>query len=199
MQHIIQIGACGGKDSVMSILSESLPDTKIHLIEPLYHNYIKLQNNYINLCNINDIIFYNCAISTYTGQLKLYLQKEIKNNPNNLDEHCSMSLEHLLVHGHQGNIASTIVDCYSLNEFIKMNNINFDPIIHLYLDTEGHDCDILLATNFNIIDVSAITFEIAHSDGPFKIGKKLNQTLDYLSQYNYKTINKTNFDITLKK
>lgn len=196
--HIIQIGACGGKDHLMSLLSNNITDTKIHLIEPLRHNFIQLQQNYANIQPINDIVFYNYAISTYTGKLTLYFQKELKNNPNNLDEHCSYSLEHLIKHGHQGNIDSCTVDCYTLNDFISINNI-FSTINHLYLDTEGHDCDILLSTNFDDLDIKHITFEIVHSDGPFRQGPKLDKTLRHLSRYGYTIQNHNHFDITLQK
>jgi len=191
--HIIQIGACGGKDALMSLLSE-----KIHLIEPLYHNFRELKNNYVNIEYINDIVFYNFAISTYTGKLTLYFQKILQNNPNNLDEHCSSSLQHLVKHGHEGNISSIIVDCYKLNDFIIHNNIE-STITHLYLDTEGHDCDILLSTSFSNLDIQKITFETVHSDGPFRTGPKLQKTLEYLYSNGYSIENRTNFDITLYK
>lgn len=195
MSNVVQIGACGGKDRVMSLLSKPIPNTKIHLIEPLRHNFIRLQENYQSILAFNDVIFYNCAISTHTGKLQLYYQKELKNNPDNLDEHCSFSFDHLMVHGHQGNIDSFTIDCYTLNDFVQNNKI--ESIAHLYLDTEGHDCDILLSTQFDKISVDAITFETVHSDGPFKSGPKLEKTLAYLNNNGYTIKNSSGFDITV--
>lgn len=197
MNNILQIGACGGKDHVMSLLPNPVPNTSIHLIEPLKNNFMRLKEDYKDIASLNAVFFYNCAISTYTGKLQLYYQKELKNNPNNLDEHCSFSFDHLMVHGHQGNIDSFTVDCYTLNDFANNNNISC--IKHLYIDTEGHDCDILLSTQFDKINIESITFETVHSDGPFKSGTKLENTLQYLTNNGYSIKNSSGFDITVSK
>jgi FkbM family methyltransferase len=197
-KHIIQIGACGGKDELMSAVGLRIDNTQIHLIEPLESNFKRLKENYEPFILLNDIKFYNCAISNYTGNLKLYYQKELRNNINNLDEHCSFSHDHLVTHGHSGNIAVVKVLCYSFTDFIAHNGL--DGIIeHLYIDTEGHDCDIILSIDFNKHIINNITFETVHSDGPFVSGSKLQKTIDYLKENNYKVIKHSNFDITVSK
>jgi hypothetical protein len=199
MKNILQVGACGGKDNVMDILSNGLSEITAHLIEPLPANFSLLINNYKNIETLNNSVqFYNCAISTYTGKLTLYYQKELKNNINNLDEHCSFSYNHLLAHGHEGNIEKIEVPCYTLCNFIDHFNIS-KTIEHLYIDTEGHDCDILLSTNFDKLDIKNITFEVIHSDGAFSRGNKLQKTFEHLQKYEYILRNQSNFDITVGK
>jgi FkbM family methyltransferase len=196
-KHIIQIGACGGKDHVTESLTRPLANTTIHLIEPLDNNFAKLQINYKNIAAINQVIFYKCAISTFTGKIPLYCQKNIR-NPNNLDEHCSISYDHLLAHGHQNNIEKIEADCYTLNDFIDKFNIK-GIIDYLYIDTEGHDCDILLSINFDNLDINNIFFEQVHSDGPFSKGRKLEQTISYLTSHNYTIKQNSGFDILFTK
>lgn len=197
MKHILQIGACGGKDHVLDVISNRSTEITAHLIEPLPKNFNLLINNYKNIViNNNSIQFYNCAISTHTGKLVLYYQKEVKNNTQ--DEHCSFSYNHLLAHGHEGNIEKIEVTCYTLFDFIDHFNIS-KTIDHLYIDTEGHDCDILLSTNFDDLDIKNITFEATHSDGAFSKGTKLQQTKDHLQHYKYSLINDNSLDITMGK
>lgn len=199
MQNIIQIGACVGKDKVMEILCKNkLADTIVHLIEPFPNNFEVLQANYSQCVNLDIIKFYNCAISSTTGRLDLHYQKILKNNPDKADEHCSFSYDHLIKHGHEGNIANFSTESFTLNDFINKYSIT-GPISHLYIDTEGHDCDIILAINFTILNIQNITFETVHSDGPFTRGEKLEKTLEYLESNGFYLNSYTTFDITVSK
>ena len=109
----------------------------------------------------------------------------------NGSEHSSVSLDHLYKHGHtlNRNITPKEIVCTTLTDLIIKHNWQNIEIDYLFIDTEGHDCDIILNTDFSKMYIKTITFEITHSDGPFTKGQKLENTKKHLCSFGYKEIN----------
>ena len=76
-----------------------------------------------------------------------------------------------------------------------------DTIDNLFIDTEGHDCDILLNTDFNILNIKNIMFETTHSEGPFSgtNTNKFNETDRHLKNFNYIDIKHNDGDSVYSK
>ena len=83
-------------------------------------------------------------------------------------------------------IKEEIVPCLDLNTLINFL-IRNNEIEYLFIDTEGHDCDILLSTDFSKLNINNIIFETAHSEGTFRSGgQKLLETTKHLELFVYK-------------
>jgi hypothetical protein len=64
---------------------------------------------------------------------------------------------------------------------------NFNTIDYMFLDTEGHDCDIIQSTDFSKLLVDEICFEIAHTDGSFTGTEtdKYKKTNEHLNSFGF--------------
>jgi hypothetical protein len=99
-----------------------------------------------------------------------------------------VSLNHVIAHkeNNMENITTRLVSCVTIENLLKKYDWLDKDIEYLVMDTEGHDCDIILSTNFNKLKVKNVCFEITHSDGPFINGKKLEKTIEYLNSFGYR-------------
>lgn len=183
MKHLIQIGANNGNDHVSKFIKNK--EYKCILVEPNPFVFKQLLNHYNNC---SDFIFENIAISTFNGMVAIFFN-DIDNI--NGSEHSSVSLDHLYKHGHtlNRNITPKEIVCTTLTDLIIKHNWQNIEIDYLFIDTEGHDCDIILNTDFSKMYIKTITFEITHSDGPFTKGQKLENTKKHLCSFGYKEIN----------
>lgn len=185
---LIQIGAAEGNDHVTEIVKNNTFH-KIILIEPNVKNFKLLQDNYKNYTNV---IFENIAISTENTNITLFAEDL------DISHHGSINYEHLLVHSHHpSNIKALIVPALTLTSLLEKHNLLNSEIEFLFIDTEGHDCDIILSTNFKAIDVKNICFETSHADGPKTKGQKLEKTINYLNSCGYEVNQKQNIDWSL--
>lgn len=188
MKILIQIGSAEGNDHVTKIIKNQVFD-KIILVEPNVKNFKLLQDNYKNYSNI---IFENIAISTENTKIVLFSEDL------DISHHGSMNYMHLLLHGHHpNNIKEVICPALTLTSLLEKYNILTSEIEFLFIDTEGHDCDIILSTDFKAINVKNICFEISHADGPHTKGKKLENTINYLNSCGYEVNQNENVDWSL--
>jgi FkbM family methyltransferase len=180
---LIQIGAAEGKDHVSEIILDK-DDYFSILVEPNPNNFKVLTENYKNYKNI---IFENIAISTKDGYLDLFVEHD------GVSYHGSSNFYHLLMHGHKAsNIKKITVESITLEHLLEKYNIKNKEIEYLFIDTEGHDCDIILSTNFSNMNIKNICFESYHTDGPKTQGKKFSDTIEYLNNFGYVVDNSKN-------
>lgn len=176
-RKIVQIGANKGYDHVFEITKNNEYDCLF--VEPNPHAIKILKDCYKNCEHCK---FEECAISTNNGTIEMHF--------NDIDSgdssHSSISMDHVLKHNNpQEKITSLTVDCMTVESLLEKYGWKNDQIEWLYIDAEGHDCDIILSTDFSKLNIRNVFFESIHSDGPFKQGDKLKKTIEWLNSSGY--------------
>jgi len=138
----LDIGAHIGLFSLFA--SQFCKNGKIFCFEPIKENYEQLMNN-IKINDIKNIIPFNCAVSSKTGKIKIYLNDDESGH--------SMFLE---------NSNYIEVDSISIIDIFKKNVI--DKCNFLKLDCEGAEYEIvdLLSKNYlQRIEKTVIEYHMA--------------------------------------
>tara|TARA_Y100000816_G_C26069644_1_gene562498 strand:- start:177 stop:1619 length:1443 start_codon:yes stop_codon:yes gene_type:complete len=198
---IIQIGSHTGKDGNDPIFNHiDLLNKKCIFIEPVLYNFNSLVENYNNKYPNNNFIFINNAISEKGGDLDFYFVSE-NNDFDNIKKNNAEFITQL------GSFNENHIDKHKLSQF-NLNNINkkkiilktitINSLIHkynitnielLHIDTEGHDYNILMSLDLNLIKPDKIIFEHTHIDGPFKFClDKYLKLINHFKKHNYKII-----------
>jgi len=219
----------GYADGIPDITAEILLQDKYEaiLVEPNPKALNKCKEGYKKF-NYN-LHFEEVAISNVNGTGKLYVDNfdtfnsdinkipdwvpnrndKIKNS--NLDEieswkgcspHASLDInfQHSHLHGLGRDIITELpVTLLTLDNLIKKYQWENEEIEYLLIDTEGHDCDIILSVDFTKYKIKNIKFESTHSDGPFNKGEKLNNAIKHLKKCGYTNIKVDVYDITATK
>ncbi len=177
IRKIVQIGSNNGRDHVFEKLK--VGKFQCIFVEPNPYSVIELKKTYSHLENS---IFENSAISTFDGEIDMYFNDMESGD----SSHSSISLSHVLDHNNpKENITHKKVKCLMLETLLKKHSWDSDEIEWLYIDAEGHDCDIILSTDFSKLRIKNIFFETVHSDGSFKKGEKLERTFNWLYSHGY--------------
>lgn len=198
MKTIVQIGTCHADDHVFEYISKkNFKDIFGIFIEPNKNSIEHIKNKY-NL--LNNKIISNVAISTYDGVIPIYFNNYESGN----SQHGSIKESHLYAHGNPINTITKVdVVCLTLNTYLnKILCFDENTIIdNLYVDTEGHDCDIILKTNFLKLNIKEIYFEIAHTENPFsrENTQTYKNTYQHLVNNGYKFIEIVNNDSAVFK
>ncbi len=168
--NIIKIGAFTGdnrNDNVMGIMKEvkekNLNFRNIY-IEPVkeYLDLLMLNNKKID--PQNNHIYINKAVSNDNKKLKIY--KVSKNNnfdnyPWWIEQLATSNKEHYIKHGFKDILLDEIeVDCVTFNDIVKEYEVKSLDL--LVIDTEGHDYNIIMSLDFNLIKPKYIEFEHLH-------------------------------------
>ena len=161
---IVQIGTCHAIDHVYDYIESQQFKIVFGLfIEPNKHSIPHIKNRYQFLTNK---IISNIAISTYDGIIPIYFNHYESGD----SQHASVRESHLYDHGNNPDIITKVdIPCLTLNTYLN-KILSFDEntvIDNLYIDTEGHDCDILLNTDFSKLNIKEIFFEITHTEKAF--------------------------------
>jgi len=180
MKTILQIGTCDAQDHVYDIIKQNNFENIFGIfVEPNIHSIPLIKERY-NL--LKNKIISNIAITTYDGIIPIYFSDYTSGN----SQHACINISHVYQHGNNAdNITKVDVNCLTLNTYLN-KILCFDEktiIDNLYIDTEGHDCDIILNIDFKKLNVREIYFEIAHTEGAFtgKNTEKFKKTDNYLT------------------
>jgi len=188
MKTIVQIGVADGDDHVFRMISENnFKDIFAIFIEPNPYSIPLIQKRYENLTTK---IISNFAISDANGIIKLYFPFDYKNGNSQV---ASIDKNHLIQHGNpEYTLTQMNVQCFTLNTYLNYVlgldlSTNIDT---LYIDTEGHDCDIIMNIDFHKLNINNICFEFWHTDGPHSgatnmYTEKFIKTDEYLKQNKY--------------
>ena len=171
------------------------------MIEPVPYLYKQLCNNYNKHPNV---ILLNIAISNYDGFLTLYIPSEsndFSKFPIYASQLASTNKDHLKKHSPHLIVDEISVECKTLNSIIREYKIN---ILHeLYTDTEGHDYEILMDLDLNLLNShpKLIVFEHKHLDGTFTANNenrpKYRELLKKMKEYRYYIHSQDTEDCTL--
>jgi len=176
-RKIVQIGANDGNDHVHEVVKCGKYEVIFVEPNPYLADVLKKNYEYIDNCK-----FEECAITTFDGEIEMHF-----NNIDSLESsHSSIYIDHVLGHNNKReDITTKKVKCTTLENLLKKHEWNDEEIYCLYIDAEGHDCDIILSTDFSKLNIRNVFFESIHSDGPFKQGEKLERTFNWLYSHGY--------------
>ena len=170
---------------------EKLSPEKVLLVEPVSHNVAAIKKNLIHLENV---IIEQVAISNKNEIKYFYFVKE--KSIHKLKKHWSSGIgsfnkQHILDHkSKRFKVEEEDI------EKVSINTIRFKDIVEKYqikqinkllIDVEGSEYEILNDIDFNSLNIKEILFEYKHFDGYKKTGQKLEETLEKLNIYGYKT------------
>lgn len=183
MYNVVVVGANrGDPDSTARRWIHGMDpnNVRLFLIEPhplakemLEENYKDYKEKYI----------YPIAISSKWGTLELHTD-----NFNAVSQHGSINYNHLISCGHSPEKITTInVQCYPLDSILIeiKQEFDIDQIDLLVIDTEGHDAEIILASDLSKYNIKTLIWETAHADGHFTKGIKYNQARAHLKSNNF--------------
>ena len=193
--RIVQIGSHNGMDPVREMVRNG--NYSCLLVEPNPIPFADLKRNYAFNKNC---IFENCAVSSHDGEIEIHFSTA-ENKVSN-SEHSSVSKDHVLKHGTLPEQVNTqMVECMTLASLLEKHGWANLEIEHLFIDTEGHDCEILLSTDFKNLNIHNITFETTHTDGVFIRGEKFERTLKHLDEcgYTFNASRSTDANLTVTK
>lgn len=184
-----QVGAHVGpskEDGLFNLVSEN---KTLVLIEPVPYLFKKLKENYAEKAKNNTIIFKDIAVSNKDSTIQLYIPSPYNNwsvNPPWASQLASVNENHIRRHLPYLLVDRVHIPCYRLNTLVK--DMNICTIDTLMVDTEGHDYDILMDFDLNIIKPRVITFENKHMDGTFVKGEKYNILMNRFISNGYKKL-----------
>ena len=201
-----QIGAHVGNTQTDHIFNTLPAKFSAILIEPVPYLFSQLKVNYANKYPEANIEFLNAAVSNKDGILTLYVPSET-NNFEELPVYASQLAStvegHIEFHAQQVGLEADAIkvekcniQCYCLNTLIEKYGIT--SIDHLYVDTEGHDYDILMDFNIDILKPKNIIFENKHMDGIFTKGSRYQQLVAHFNLKGYIMISEDSEDTHLQ-
>ena len=199
-----QIGSHEGNTINDSLFNKDIEKKTVFLIEPVPHLFENLVNNYrIKASNVNNetnVICLNIAVSTKDGDIDFFipsLRNDFTKFPYWADQISSINESHLTTHyfAEKLLVDKLNVPCKRLNTII--NEYNITSIDFLFIDTEGHDYDILMDFDMSVVKPNHILFENRHMDGFNSKNQKYNYLLRYFQNIGYKIINENENDTLL--
>jgi FkbM family methyltransferase len=210
----LQIGSHIGNSPNDNVFNKITEGMNVILVEPMPELFSKLVKNYHDKSATNNIEFLNLAVSTYDGTLDLYSYSPLSPPPllpkkhiwsrkirthlgmTNViewaDQLASVNKNHVEAHGIYNNTIKTTVPCKTLNTIIRERNIS--SIENLHTDTEGHDYDILMSLDLELVKPTNIVFESVHTDGPLKKGENYLTLRNKFQLHGYRVVEEGNFD-----
>jgi len=196
---LVVIGAHNGSGFENEVLNTS---KKILFVEPVTYNFLELQDRYKNQKNI---YFDNSAISNNNDKLNFFSVK--KNSVEKLGKHWatgigSFSKKHILDHkSKRFQISDNDIDANEITPLTfgqLMTKYNIEIIDKLLIDTEGSEKKIIESIDFEKTLIKELIFEYKHLDDTFVFNDSLKKIINYLSDKNFKEINRDKENITFK-
>lgn len=201
-----QIGAHVGNTQTDHIFDKLPEKFTAVLIEPVPYLFKQLQINYNTKYPYAEIEFLNAAVSNKDGILPLYVPSESNNFeelPHYITQLASTVEGHIEFHAEEAGLPRNAIQvekcniqCYRLNTLIEKYAITY--IDYLYIDTEGHDYDILMDFNIDILKPKNIIFENKHMDGFATKGPRYKHLVEYFCLNGYTVISENNDDTHLQ-
>ena len=173
---IIQIGANDGKmdDPIYEFVTRNPKHVSGILIEPVKDYFEELKINYKKYSNF---ILLNMAIHNSRKEMTIYRADPIKIEQYGLPKWtkgmASFNKDHPKLPGTPDDVfIKEKVPCISLNDLLKKHQVA--KIDLLQIDTEGHDSEIILNLDFQVIKPKIIHFEPWSFKRDYEQGRILN-------------------------
>lgn len=202
MNHyaILKIGANNGQcpnDNLFGKINSSL---RCIFVEPVPRLYEQMVSYYNTSYLYNNFIYINKAVSSKIDKLQIYYPSrtnDFKKLPWWVDQLSGCNPQHFSDHGYSVDLDMSYIPTTTVNQICKEFQVK--TLDYLTVDTEGHDYDILMAVDFNIIRPTFISFEHLHMDGYKTQAEKYKKLLEYLENNGYKITAKDIDNTTLKQ
>lgn len=205
MWDLIHVGSHVGDYHTDKFFHTLSSNSKVIFVEPVAALFEKLIHNCNKYYPENNFIHLNCAISNKNGTLTLYtpdveifsdavLQMYIERELVNwVDQLTSVHKNHIRDHYINVPPKELVVKCITLNSLIEQYNIT--SLDTLYIDTEGHDYEVLEGLDLDKLKPKRIVFEHKHMEGTnMKPGKRYRTLLAKLFSYGYNLVSFTSED-----
>jgi|TARA_Y100000310_G_C20606114_1_gene775549 FkbM family methyltransferase len=189
---VLQIGSHIGKTENDPVFKSIKYNDNAIFVEPVPWLFEQLVKNYNEEYLNNSFIFLNKAVSSKNGKINLYVPSE-KNDFSKYPVWASQLtsvyknhiVNHTLINSDIKNliVEKIKVETITLNEIILQFNIQNIELLHI--DAEGHDYDILINLDLQLIRPKKIMFEHKHMDGTNQIGIKYKKLLEHLKENDY--------------
>lgn len=198
----LYVGAHIGNTNNDYLYNKGVENKNIVLIEPVPYLFKELKENYKERTEKNNISFLNIAVSNKDDIITLYIPSE-KNNfsrcPDYSSQIASINPEHISKHIPWLIVDEIKVPSFRLNTILK--NMETTQVDNLITDTEGHDYDILMDLDLNVIKPKTILFEHLHMDGVNTSGNAINhkgekyeKLLSHFKEHGYTVTKKDRMD-----
>lgn len=197
--EILQVGSHIGAYFTDKVFYQLRSTTKAILIEPVNLLFKKLVQNCNEHYPGHNFALLNLAISNKIGTIKLYMPDiEIyspqieplyieKGLPQWTDQLASTIQTHAQEHNINLPVKEIKVPCITLNDIVEQYNIT--SLEQLYIDTEGHDYEVLDGLNLEKLKPKKIVFEHKHMEGTNKQpGIRYRTLMEKLLSHQYRVI-----------
>jgi hypothetical protein len=113
-----------------------------------------------------------------------------------IDQLAGSNPKHFTDHGYDIDLDMSYIPTTTINQICI--DLKIKTLDYLIVDTEGHDYDILMSVDFDLIKPVFITFEHLHMDGYKTIGQKYEKLMKHLQCKGY-TLTMRDIDNTTVK
>jgi FkbM family methyltransferase len=186
---LVIIGSHNGSGLEKLILNQK---NKVLLIEPVHYNFELLKKKFSDNKNI---ILEKVGISDQKNKSKFYYVK--KDSVKKLGKEWASGIgsfkkKHLLDHYrkrfkiNENDICEEEVNILTFDDLVKKYSI--EEIDFLFIDTEGHDYQIVKSIDFKKIIINQIKFEYKHLDDTFKFDNRLIELKNMFKKINFKEV-----------
>jgi len=186
--NLLKIGAFTGNCDNSFIPKKYMKNI---LVEPVKEYFEDLKYNYQNYFPNYTVEYVNKAISNSNGVTTIYYPTDTS-KISWIEQCSSVSKEHILQHGYDSIIKECKVEKITLNKLVSQYNIK--KLDFLVIDTEGHDYEILMNYDFELLKPKYIQFEYIHMDGYKTWNRNYKNLCNYLEENGYKKIDMCNFN-----
>ena len=179
---LVLIGAHDGSKTLPLIMKASKTG-KVLLVEPVPFLFRRLQTNTAQVPNITLV---NACVSFVDGVVEFTAPKEDISSPGTVyDQLGSLSADHATNHdpGIAPHFEMILSESTTFGTLLSTHGVT--SIDTLFTDTEGYDCELLPTFPFQSVVPRRIVFEYKHSDGTFRVGRKLGDLLIALDVLGY--------------
>ena len=179
---LVMIGAHDGSKNLPAIV-EASRDGKVLLVEPVPFLFQRLRKN---VAQVPNVILANICISTVDGMVEFTAPKEASSTLGvGFDQIGSLSPKHATNHhfAMADHVEPILAESMTFASLVREYDIT--SLEMLLTDMEGFDCELLPGFPFARVLPNTIVFEFRHSDGTFRVGRKLARLLTDLDDLGY--------------
>tara|TARA_A100001015_G_C14940920_1_gene692500 strand:+ start:631 stop:1347 length:717 start_codon:yes stop_codon:yes gene_type:complete len=181
---LLMIGAHNGLKTKYFV-KEAAEYGKVCLVEPVPHLFQTLTKTHSKLKNV--FLVNKCVTNTAMDTVDFFAPTKDANKLQHYgDQLGSLNKEHATDHDKRMVRYIEKISVPSITTESLLKAINCVDINLLYLDTEGHDVEIIKNFPFDKIQPKAILFEHKHADGTHNLGPKFASTVKLLNKLRYR-------------
>jgi FkbM family methyltransferase len=180
---LVMIGAHNGSKSIQ-LVHDALKFGKVCLVEPVPYLFKLLSDTHSKTEGIH--LINKCITPTKTDTVDFYAISLDSNKVHDYgDQLGSLNPYHAKNHDNRFEKFVTKIKVPTLTTTQLLDELNCSSVNFLFIDTEGHDAQILLTFPFNLIKPKMILFEHKHADGTHIVGDNFVSIIKFLNSHGY--------------